>query len=129
MPWQCFMADTKEERKKVGAMWFDPTKPEVWKALLESDIKQGKTVDFSDEYIRDWLGKRSPLMVRLPNGFEFCLDWKASHAANSGWTVSGDVPNVTVHPSINMFPGKPDGWHGFVRGGIITDDLEGRRYK
>lgn len=126
MPFQCFMAHSKEEQKQVGAMWYDPTEPEVWKALLESDIKQGKTADFSDEYIRDWLGKRSPLMVRLPNGFEFCLDWKASGAGNSGWTVQGEAPNVTVKPSINMFPGKKDGWHGWITNGQISDDLDRR---
>jgi len=125
---KCFLAETKEERKRPGAMWYDPTKPEVWKVLIESDLRAGKMVDFSDEYIRDWLGKRSPLMVRLPNGFEFCLDWKASHAGNSGWVVSGEAPNITTSPSINMFPKDSGGWHGYIRNGAIDDDLNGRRY-
>jgi len=35
MPWQCFMAQSEEERKKPGAMWMDPTKPKVVGMLIK----------------------------------------------------------------------------------------------
>lgn len=125
MPIRCFLAETKEDRRNPGAMWFDTTNPEVWKIEIESG---NRVSDISDEYKRDWLGKRSPLLVRLPNGSEFCLDWWATGAGKSGWTITGEAPNITARPSINYRPGDPGGWHGWLTNGQLSDDLEGRTY-
>jgi len=128
MSWQCFIAETKEDRKRPGAMWYDPTKPEVWKMLLESDGYSG--LELSRQYKSRWIGIRSPLYVCLPDGQPFCLDWIATGRSDgSGWDVTGDVPNVTVQPSINHNSrDRIRGWHGWLTNGVLTDDLEGRRY-
>jgi len=118
MPWQSFIAETKEDRQRPGAMWLDPTKPEVV-AMLIADRD-----DLSVEYKRDWLGKRSPLVVRLPDGCAWCVDLVASNnRSGSGWTVTGDAPNITARPSIAVH-----GYHGWLTNGVLSDDLEGRRY-
>lgn len=39
------------------------------------------------------------------------------------WTRVGEPPAITVSPSINL-PGR---YHGFLRDGALTDDVEGRR--
>lgn len=80
----------------------------------------------SDEYVRDHLGKRLPLIVCLPNGELFCPD--AAYSAREGrpfgpgWTVTGEAPAITVHPSINCV-GR---YHGWLHGGVLSDDVEGR---
>ena len=83
-------------------------------------------------------GSRPPLMVMLPSmyckeGDRFLLDRIAGDAADKhGWTititgelVSGQKPNITVAPSIN----SEGSYHGYIRNGTITDDVEGRTYK
>jgi hypothetical protein len=116
MPIQCRLVDAKATGKQPGDVWFAP-----W--LLEPDWARL----LSDEYKRDWMGKRLPLVVRLPNGLDFVVDSPAS-GQTSGWTVTGEAPSITVSPSINCWPGDPHGWHGFLQSGVLTDDLEGRRY-
>ncbi len=116
MPIQCRLVDAKDGRNP-GDMWFAPwlLKPE-WSCLL------------SDEYRRDWMGKRPPLMVRLPNRLNFIIDGAAS-AQTSGWTVTGEAPNITVSPSINCNRFDPrGGYHGWLQNGVLSDDLEGRTY-
>jgi hypothetical protein len=82
----------------------------------------------SDEYNRTWRGKRPPLIVVLPNGTDFIVDVKPSRGG-PGWTVTGEAPNITVSPSINCNAfDRLRGYHGFLRDGVFTDDLEGRRY-
>lgn len=41
----------------------------------------------------------------------------------SGWTVTGELPNITITPSI----GAAD-YHGWVTDGVLSDDIEGRTY-
>lgn len=118
MPTQCFMAESEEDRKRPDAMWFDPTKPEVVAMLIDD------RPDLSMEYKRDWLGKRSPLAMRLPNGQAWCIDLVASNnRVGSGWTVIGNAPNITARPSI-----ATSTYHGWLKNGVLSDDLEGRQY-
>lgn len=69
---------------------------------------------------------RSPdgrvLVCMLPDGREWIIDDAASNGP--GWTRTGTPPLVTATPSILT----PD-YHGFLTGGVLTDDLEGRRYE
>jgi len=63
------------------------------------------------------------MMVVLPNGAVFCLQsptYTKGKPGPSGWKVDGELPGVTVSPSINMSPGIAGGWHGFIRGGAFT---------
>ena len=63
-------------------------------------------------------GKR-PLFVKLPNGSEFCVYSPVINAGKpqpgSGWTVTGEAPNITLSPSVNIV-GR---WHGFIENGMI----------
>jgi hypothetical protein len=81
----------------------------------------------SPEYKRDWYGKRLPLFVMTPAG-PWCIDAVSTdgHGNNNdhGWTITGEAPNVTASPSIN-FQG---GYHGWLQNGVLSDDVEGRRF-
>lgn len=58
-----------------------------------------------------------PMLVALPGGAGvFCLHSSPSSNPSDGWTVSGDLPNVTVHPSIDV-RGR---WHGWLRDGRLV---------
>lgn len=56
-------------------------------------------------------------LVALPDGGE----WITTQPATGGgyWTVAGTPPDITVTPSIWHHP--PDGWHGWIRSGELTD--------
>lgn len=58
-----------------------------------------------------------PMAVVLPGeGGIHCLHTSPSSAPADGWTVTGDLPNVTVHPSIDVH-GR---WHGWLRDGVLV---------
>lgn len=119
MPWKCELVDYQQVAEKyknrkpvpIGWMWFAEQYPQE---LL------------SPQYVQTHKANRAPLIVELPDG-PFCIDSKVSGGSH-GWTVTGEPPNITVSPSINSNPGYPDGYHGFLQNGTITDDLEGRTY-
>jgi hypothetical protein len=63
--------------------------------------------------------------VQLPPG-GISDQWVIEQPSSSGghWTRTGEPPLITASPSI-LTPR----YHGFLQGGILTDDLEGRRYE
>lgn len=73
----------------------------------------------SVHYWRDWADKRAPICVVGPNGETWEIDRKSSNG--DGWTVAGELPNITCAPSIVL-----SGYHGYLRDGEFTPDLEGR---
>jgi len=85
----------------AGAMWYAPWFGELWQG------PDGKT-----------------LMVRLPSGHDWCVDGPS--ASDGYWTRTGTVPNITAMPSI--WDKRPNGYHGWLQDGVLTDDLEGRTY-
>lgn len=81
---------------------------------------QAANVSFlSVHYWRDWADRRPPICVVGPNGQEWEIDRKSSNG--DGWVVTGEWPRLTCAPSIVL-----DGYHGFLRDGVFTDDVEGR---
>jgi hypothetical protein len=69
-----------------------------------------------------WYGdKKGPdglnLVVRLPNGADWHIDGPSYNAGKpgSGWTRTGQVPNITATPSILMRD-----YHGWLRDGILV---------
>lgn len=74
-----------------------------------------------------WLGKnyRGPdgrsIVVKLPDGTDWIVD--AETAQGGRWTRTGEIPRISVTPSVDT--GR---YHGFLRDGMITADLEGRIY-
>jgi hypothetical protein len=62
--------------------------------------------------------------VMLPGGVEWIIYSHASGNPPSKWDVQGTVPNITVSPSISQV----GVYHGFIKGGVISDDCEGRKF-
>ena len=123
MPVQCRFVDREEqiargEKPQPGDMWFVP-------AMLDP-AHNGFYLKhiLSNEYQRDWLGKRAPLIIVLPNGDWFNPDSRYSDRGGPGWTVIGKPPCITVSPSINCV-GR---WHGWLQNGVLSDDVEGRKF-
>ena len=92
-----------------------------WKCFIVTDEDNKWDVPGAMWWGVDGDGKRI-WMVALPGGAVFTSE----HIATDGgrWAVSGEPPNITVSPSINV-----EGiYHGFIRDGVITDDVEGRTF-
>ncbi len=76
------------------------------------------------------------LVVRLPNGHEWCMDFRCSNCTlpqdnvHKCWVRHGDPPNLTVNKdgvtcqagagSIWSRQGHPDEWHGFLTKGKLV---------
>lgn len=80
--------------------------------------------DLSDYYHRENKKHREPLFVMLPGRVLFLVDGKCHSDGKKygGWTVTGNPPNITVTPSINI----GGIYHGFLKDGILSDDVEQR---
>ena len=83
----------------------------------------------SAEYEAERRTVRPPLLVFLPGTGWWCID--AAYSAHgrpvpdrASWSVTGDLPRITVSPSLNI----PGAFHGWIRDGVISDDVEGRRF-
>lgn len=123
MPWPIRYHDQEPENPQPGDMWPVPY-------MVEGPGAEDFRANYlSEEYFQRWYGKRPPLMVQLPNGRPFCVDSRPS-AGGSGWDLTGEAPNITVHPSIAYANfSRERGYHGWLQNGVLSDDVEGRRYE
>ena len=104
--------------------YFDPLNelpgiPGVNRQPMISADRRGSVGFLSVHYWRDWADKRAPVCVVCPNGEWWEIDRKSSNG--DGWVVTGELPNITCAPSVVV-----PGYHGFLKGGEFTPDLEGR---
>jgi len=101
--------------------YFDPSGERERRGLhvMVPLADKGRSGFLSPHYWRDWADKRPPICVVCPNGEWWEIDRKSSNG--DGWAVTGDLPNITCAPSIVV-----EGYHGFLRDGEFTADLEGR---
>ena len=125
MTWQCRLLDAPPkledgyldwQKLEVGDMFYID-RPE--EALREMHI--------SEYYWANNAAKRKPIAVILPGKHYFCVDqmcYSGTGGYSGGWTVTGDAPKITVHPSINYV----GSYHGYLTDGVITDDVEGRSF-
>ena len=114
MPWKCRLIEKEEiPNAKLGDMWYAP-----WLKGLKSP-----------EYESMHRDKRPPLVVMVPPNVPFVVDNKADNMNGHGWTVTGEAPNITVHPSIGI-RNKGGGWkyHGWLKDGVLSDDIDGKTY-
>jgi hypothetical protein len=123
MPWRInYHPDGPPEHKRVGDMW-----PAPW--MVEGKYGETEARKYlSTSYYRDHFGKRPPLVVKLPDGSEFCVDsqYMTGGVGNgNGWTVTGTPPLITVAPSVNIV----GSYHGWISNGEISNDVEGRSFK
>jgi hypothetical protein len=63
--------------------------------------------------------RREAWVIVLPNR---CGCWWTTWDSPQGmWRVTGEPPNITVHPSINAGDGPgPGNWHGWIKDGAMT---------
>lgn len=85
----------------------------IWRATWMEDIQPPNPYAAPD-------GKVWALM--LPAGMEWLIYGPATGGGK--WDVQGALPEITVSPSISQV----GFYHGFVKGGIITPDCEGRSF-
>ena len=105
----------------VGSMFYVPKDADmtVWPWYLAD------ATDLS-HYYYDHNSSRQPLFVLLPGHTLFLVDGKCWRDGKKygGWEVSGIAPIITVHPSIHIH----GFFHGFIRNGVISDDVDGRTF-
>lgn len=61
--------------------------------------------------------------VQMPNMVEFLIFQKDNEGR--GWDVTGELPKITLSPSINQV----GSYHGYIQDGVISEDCEGRPFK
>jgi hypothetical protein len=120
MAWKCRLIETDTQPKEIGDMWFGEAVPIKSEPGRYWCVQTGR---LSEQYIRERMTLRPPLLVMMPNLEVFCVDAAVSGEWR-GWVVSGEAPRITVSPSINLV-GR---YHGFLRDGVISDDVEGRKF-
>lgn len=64
---------------------------------------------------------RPPVCISMPGGDTWLIDAKSSNG--EGWHITGEEGLWTASPSI-LVPR----YHGYLRAGWLTDDIDGRRY-
>lgn len=112
-----------------GSMWFcpwyhDPSKPEavakVDDLIARMKAEPDKHWHLSIHYLQDWARIRPPIMVVCPGGGHWCPDQGSSNG--TGWTVTGEVPNITASPSIwvSQGEGAPREYHGWLQNGAFS---------
>lgn len=76
--------------------------------------------------INDQYKDARPLFVVLPDNSLFLAHGKcwSGNKKYGGWTVTGEAPNITMHPSINIM----GFYHGWLQNGVLSDDCEGRQF-
>ncbi len=123
MPWPITYYDRQPDNYKIGDMWLAPE----W----------ANSPFLSGYYLEHIEKRRPPLMICLPSvhdprGDLFLIDrYAVGDVKKKGWRitikgklVSGVQPQITLAPSINCV----GSYHGYIRAGHITDDVEGRTY-
>lgn len=107
--------------------YFDPESEEDRRDYADRKSRgfSGKTF-LSRHYWLDWSDFRAPITVVCPNGEQWCVDQQSSNG--NGWAKTGrwdavnkKMDNLSAMPSILM-----PGYHGWLKDGKFTSDLEGR---
>jgi hypothetical protein len=114
------MVEADKYPKEVGDMWFGKALPISNMPGRYIDLSSG---ELSDQYVQERMALRPPVLVKMPNGEVFSVDASVS-GKSSGWAVTGEPPNITMSPSINLV-GR---YHGWLQNGVISDDCEGRTF-
>jgi hypothetical protein len=123
MAWALRFRDDPKPWKdaQIGDCWYHPN----W---VEGDAGRQFFLNHqaSRKYKDQWADKRPPIIIRLPSG-PFSPDefyGRPENTDRDGWTVTGSIEDgsLVVSPSVNIV----GYYHGFVQGGAVSDDVEGR---
>lgn len=77
--------------------------------------EDGASFWLAPEYLRGNRKNRMPMMLVLPGGVHWLIDGKAS-GTHGGWTVTGEAPKFTAHPSIQTV-----NYHGWLKDGVLKE--------
>ncbi len=115
--WKIVLYEQRPECPKVGDLF-----PAPWL------LREHWADNLSPRYLALPEPRRMPLVVILPGGTPFPIDFREHNAAGpygNGWAVSGDpATSLTLSPSVNV----SGAYHGWIRGGVLSEDVEGRRF-
>lgn len=123
-PWPDELRALSDSFIPPGSMWecpwyLDPEEktPEgVAEMIRAIEQNPDKSYYLSIHYLRDWALKRPPICCVLPDGGHWVIDSKSSNG--SGWTITGEAPNLTASPSI--WGSMPNGYHGWLQNGVFS---------
>jgi len=118
MPWKITLHAERPQNRKAGDMWPGTH------ILKHLDVFGDK---LSPRYLAMPEPRRLPYVVCLPGGVDFCVDfraWRDGVSYGDGWTLTGPLERLTLSPSVNI----GGAYHGWIRDGVISDDVEGRRF-
>lgn len=125
------LAPTYEQHSRLqpGDCWYAVAAPGGgWLEFADSPfpLKVVGTSEFAFD-IAERHAARCPAFVVLPTRAIFGLmqpqitriDKPPFIQAGPGWDITGELPNMTVSPSINYDPGGTYAWHGFLQNGEL----------
>lgn len=130
MPWPITFRGERPEKPQVGDAYF------VREDLCGKRASDGVPVACGLALTPMWeRSGRRPITVVLPDGYHFIVDtayWGGQpNPGRAGWGVQlasapvvGARLDVTLSPSVNIC----GSYHGWIQGGVISDDVEGRRF-
>lgn len=98
---------------EVGDCWYATLGPEGWTTYADGPEWSRHRVTLAPEHERT--GRRPMMVVITHERPPWCLQ-AGNTNEGSGWKVVGELPLVTVTPSIHMF----GVWHGWVRAGNLV---------
>lgn len=124
MSWPCKLIVLTDVERELHGM---PTVPNVGDMWL-TPMTPHREPQVGSNYLKDWKGKRDLICVYMPGGWIWMPDLMAYSGElgrhGNGWKVHGEPPCITCEPSINAC----GIYHGYIRDGVITEDVEGRRF-
>jgi len=115
-PWPAGLRCWDTRPHAPGDCWYGTWADGAWWTYAEPDEYgyQGPRLHLAPEH----QGAR-PMVVVLPSNDLFCLHGatvRDGHHGPSGWRVEGQLPDVTVQPSVHAV-GR---WHGWIRDGQLV---------
>lgn len=131
MPWPITFQGERPEKPRVGDAYF------VREDHVLKHVETGAPIACGLPLTRQFeAAGRRPIAVVLPDGYHFIIDsayWRSGqvNADRNGWDVriagplaAGERLDLTLSPSVNIV----GSYHGWIQGGVISDDVEGRRF-
>lgn len=131
MSWSCFKV------QKIRRGLWEPCEGGGRKQELFYTLPDGREVSFKDLSVgamfhtsdmppyddgSAYHAARPSIIVLLPGRVLWHMNDKGSEGCL--WQIDGEIPNVTASPSIN-YVGI---YHGWVQNGVVSDDVEGRKF-
>lgn len=129
--WKCFLVRPASTTYAGMREWTGVRNGEIITRTWDQ-MPPGAVATFTaDDPVRDEVaygkryigGDQLEVFVRLP-GRAWWNIGAPSTGGGPGWTRTGVAPEITAHPSIN-YVGL---YHGYVRDGFVTDDVDGRKF-